>query len=151
MDTWNQAPRKAQELKQGKESGVKMTETILNQNGVTPISSGKMVRFAANVPIEIALQCVDGVRVEGRYRPFGYISETSKMQTAEAVAQIRRYRKAATTDAELASNSLFALSESRNAAALEGFMLPAKDSHVNKKLSYAKGNHVGSTEDDDRQ
>jgi len=26
-----------------------------------------MVRFAANVPIEIALQCVDGVRVEGRY------------------------------------------------------------------------------------
>ena len=44
-----------------------MTETILNQNGVIPISSRKMVRFAANVPIEIALQCVDGVRVEGRY------------------------------------------------------------------------------------
>jgi len=26
-----------------------------------------MVRFAPNVPVEIALQCADGVRVEGRY------------------------------------------------------------------------------------
>ena len=26
-----------------------------------------MVRFTPNVPVEIALQCTDGVRVEGRY------------------------------------------------------------------------------------
>ena len=38
-----------------------------NPNRAIPISSGKMVRFAANVPIEIALACVDGVRIEGRY------------------------------------------------------------------------------------
>jgi hypothetical protein len=38
-----------------------------NQNGAIPISSRKMVRFAANVPAEVALQCTDGVRVEGRY------------------------------------------------------------------------------------
>ena len=44
-----------------------MMESISNQNGAIPISSGKMVRFAANVPVEMALQCVDGVRVEGRY------------------------------------------------------------------------------------
>jgi len=44
-----------------------MTEPMLNQNGAIPISSRKMVRFAANVPVEIALQCVDGIRVEGRY------------------------------------------------------------------------------------
>src|SRR5579864_1224296 len=44
-----------------------MTEPRLNQNGAIPISSRKMVRFAANLPIEIALQCADGIRVEGRY------------------------------------------------------------------------------------
>jgi hypothetical protein len=38
-----------------------------NPNGAIPISSRKMVRFAANVPVEIALQCPDGIRVEGRY------------------------------------------------------------------------------------
>jgi hypothetical protein len=37
------------------------------ENGAIPISSGKMVRFAANFPIEIALACVDGIRIEGRY------------------------------------------------------------------------------------
>lgn len=40
---------------------------ILNVNGTIPISSRQMVRFAPNVPVEIALQCADGVRVEGRY------------------------------------------------------------------------------------
>jgi hypothetical protein len=44
-----------------------MTEPSIHQNGTIPISSRKMVRFQANVPIEIALQCTDGVRVEGRY------------------------------------------------------------------------------------
>jgi hypothetical protein len=44
-----------------------MTEPRINQNGTIPISSRKMVRFQANVPIEIALQGTDGVRVEGRY------------------------------------------------------------------------------------
>ncbi len=44
-----------------------MTELIPNQNGAIPISSRKMVRFAANIPIEIALLCPDGIRVEGRY------------------------------------------------------------------------------------
>ena len=44
-----------------------MTETAPHQNGAIPISSGKMVRFIANVPMEVALQSVDGVRVEGRY------------------------------------------------------------------------------------
>ena len=44
-----------------------MTEPMPNQNGAIPISSRKMVRFAANVPAEVALQCTDGVRVEGRY------------------------------------------------------------------------------------
>ena len=43
-----------------------MTEMIL-QNGAIPISSRNMVRFTANVPVEIALECMDGVRVEGRY------------------------------------------------------------------------------------
>ena len=40
---------------------------MVTQNGAVPISSGRMVRFAANVPVEVALQCVDGVRVQGRY------------------------------------------------------------------------------------
>lgn len=44
-----------------------MTEPLPNQYGAVPISSRKMVRFAANVPLEIALKCADGVRVEGRY------------------------------------------------------------------------------------
>jgi len=44
-----------------------MTEPGINQNGTIPNSSRKMVRFEANVPIEIALQGMDGVRVEGRY------------------------------------------------------------------------------------
>jgi len=44
-----------------------MTESIAEQNRAIPISSGKMVRFAANMPLEIALQCTDGVRIEGRY------------------------------------------------------------------------------------
>jgi hypothetical protein len=44
-----------------------MTDLISRQNGAAPISSHNMVRFLANVPIEIALQCPDGVRVEGRY------------------------------------------------------------------------------------
>ena len=44
-----------------------MSESMPNHNGSIPITSGRMVRFAANVPIEIALQCVDGVRVDGRY------------------------------------------------------------------------------------
>ena len=37
------------------------------RNGTIPISSGKMVRFTPNLPVEVALQCTDGVRVEGRY------------------------------------------------------------------------------------
>ena len=44
-----------------------MTEPLTNQDRAIPISSRKMVRFAANVPVEIALQCPDGIRVEGRY------------------------------------------------------------------------------------
>jgi len=44
-----------------------MTEPRINQNGTIPISSRKMVRFAANMPVEIALQSVDGMRIEGRY------------------------------------------------------------------------------------
>jgi hypothetical protein len=44
-----------------------MTESIAAQSRAIPISSGKMVRFAANMPLEIALQCTDGVRIEGRY------------------------------------------------------------------------------------
>jgi hypothetical protein len=44
-----------------------MTEPLPNQNEALPISSRKMVRFAANVPLEIALKCADGIRVEGRY------------------------------------------------------------------------------------
>ena len=44
-----------------------MTELIQIEHRAMPISSRKMVRFAANVPVEIALQSVDGVRVEGRY------------------------------------------------------------------------------------
>jgi len=37
------------------------------RNGAIPISSRKMVRFTPNLPVEIALQCTDGVRIEGRY------------------------------------------------------------------------------------
>jgi len=37
------------------------------RNGAIPISSRKMVRFTPNMPIEIALQCTDGIRIEGRY------------------------------------------------------------------------------------
>jgi len=37
------------------------------RNGAIPISSRKMVRFTPNMPVEIALQCTDGVRIEGRY------------------------------------------------------------------------------------
>jgi hypothetical protein len=44
-----------------------MAEPRLHQNGPIPISSRKMVRFAANIPVDIALQGVDGIRVEGRY------------------------------------------------------------------------------------
>ncbi len=44
-----------------------MTEPIPNPNRTVPISSRKMVRFTPNLPVEIALQCTDGVRVEGRY------------------------------------------------------------------------------------
>jgi hypothetical protein len=44
-----------------------MTESIPIQDGARPISSRKMVRFAANMPVDVALQCVDGIRVEGRY------------------------------------------------------------------------------------
>ena len=44
-----------------------MTEPQPNQNGVTPISSRKMVRFPINVPVKIALQHIGGMRVEGRY------------------------------------------------------------------------------------
>ena len=44
-----------------------MTEPMSNVNGTIPISSRQMVRFTPNVPVEIALQCADGVRVEGRY------------------------------------------------------------------------------------
>ena len=44
-----------------------MTESQSTENGATPISSANMARFVANVPIEIALRCSDGTRVEGRY------------------------------------------------------------------------------------
>jgi hypothetical protein len=44
-----------------------MNESLPNQNGAIVISSRKMVRFTPNIPVEIALQCTDGVRVEGRY------------------------------------------------------------------------------------
>ena len=44
-----------------------MNESLPTQNGAIPISSRKMVRFTPNVPVEVALQCTDGVRVDGRY------------------------------------------------------------------------------------
>jgi hypothetical protein len=44
-----------------------MTESIAEQSRAIPISSGRMVRFAANMPLEIALLCTDGVRIERRY------------------------------------------------------------------------------------
>lgn len=44
-----------------------MTEPMSNIHGTIPISSRQMVRFTPNVPVEIALQCADGVRIEGRY------------------------------------------------------------------------------------
>ena len=44
-----------------------MTESMSERNGAIPISSRKMVRFTPNMPVELALQCTDGVRVEGRY------------------------------------------------------------------------------------
>jgi hypothetical protein len=44
-----------------------MNESLPNQNAAIPISSRKMLRFTPNVPVEIALQCTDGVRIEGRY------------------------------------------------------------------------------------
>jgi len=44
-----------------------MTEAMPERNGAVPISSRKMVRFTPNMPVEIALQCTDGIRVEGRY------------------------------------------------------------------------------------
>ena len=37
------------------------------RNGAISISSRKMVRFTPNTPVEVALQCADGVRIEGRY------------------------------------------------------------------------------------
>jgi hypothetical protein len=44
-----------------------MTEPMSNVNGTIPISSRQMVRFVPNMPVEIALQCTDGVRIAGRY------------------------------------------------------------------------------------
>jgi hypothetical protein len=44
-----------------------MTESMPELNGATSISSRNIVRFAVNVPIEVALQCIDGIRIEGRY------------------------------------------------------------------------------------
>ena len=44
-----------------------MMEPQSTENGATPISSGNMARFVANVPVEIALRCIEGTRVEGRY------------------------------------------------------------------------------------
>ena len=44
-----------------------MRESQSTENGATPISSGNMARFVANVPVEIALRSIDGTRVEGRY------------------------------------------------------------------------------------
>jgi len=44
-----------------------MRQSQSTENGATPISSGNMARFVANVPVEIALQCIDGTRVERRY------------------------------------------------------------------------------------
>ena len=44
-----------------------MTEAMPERNGAVPISSRKMVRFTPNMPVEIALQCTDSIRVEGRY------------------------------------------------------------------------------------
>ena len=37
------------------------------RNGAIPISSRRMVRFTPNMPVEVALQCTDGMRIEGRY------------------------------------------------------------------------------------
>src|SRR4051812_44458798 len=42
-----------------------MTES--SNNGPVSIRSGKMVRFAANVPVEVAVQNVEGIRIQGRY------------------------------------------------------------------------------------
>ncbi len=44
-----------------------MTKAESVQDGMIPISSRKMVRFTPNTPSEIALQSVDGIRIEGRY------------------------------------------------------------------------------------
>lgn len=66
-----------------------MTETIPIQNGAVPISSRKMVRFAANTPVEVALQRVDGIRVEGRYgdRVKYTLTDDRTMFVAPIVAQ----------------------------------------------------------------
>src|SRR5512142_2694432 len=44
-----------------------MAESMPVRKGAVPISRRKMVRFTTNMPVEIALQCTDGIRVEGRY------------------------------------------------------------------------------------
>src|SRR5512142_3257064 len=51
------------------EAAVVEQEITMNalRNGAIPISSRKMVRFTHNIPVEIALQCTEGVRIEGRY------------------------------------------------------------------------------------
>ena len=66
-----------------------MTETIPIQNGAVPISSRKMVRFDANTPVEVALQRVDGIRVEGRYgdRVKYTLTDDRTMFVAPIVAQ----------------------------------------------------------------
>ena len=73
-----------------------MTEPMSNANGTIPISSRQMVRFTTNVLVEIALQCADGVRVEGRYgdrvkySPYGPSHDVCRPVRRGAVCIVRR-------------------------------------------------------------
>ena len=63
-----------------------MMESIAEQHRAIPISSGKMVRFAANMPLEIALVCTDGVRVEERFQPQPMQKSSPRLSTTTFVS-----------------------------------------------------------------
>ena len=65
-----------------------MTNSASNHTGAIPISSGRMVRFAANIPVEIALQCLDGTRIEGRATAIA--SNTRLPTIAHVCGSVRR-------------------------------------------------------------
>jgi hypothetical protein len=66
-----------------------MTESIPEPNQAIPISSRNIVHFAVNVPIEVALQCTDGIRIEGRYgdRIKYMLTDDRTMYVAPVVAE----------------------------------------------------------------